>query len=204
MVAQSALYLGNNAQVMLKRLMVFFIDYETYKLYRGDILDASPSAIQFSKCLEIEIEQKLLLPFRAYFSSSPFRSEDLSNDLTDKDISKVSIFLTKPDSKAPELGTFAYFLSIVINSKTRGKTSPTIRCFKEFVNQFVNSGFILSSNFQKLIEQITTKYRNGSAHTKALPFELLEEFYNLLIGQNLDGLLIILLNSLEIQIDENN
>ena len=74
-------------------------NYETYKLYQGNILDASPSAIQFCKCIEIEIEQKLLLPFKIYYNQSSYLDQDITNDLKDKDISRVATFLTKENIK---------------------------------------------------------------------------------------------------------
>jgi hypothetical protein len=170
--------------------------YKTDKLYNGDILDSSPASIQFAKCIETEIEQKLLLPFRNYFNGSEFINFDLSNDLRDTQVSRMTNFLIKPDSKAPELGTFAFFLSTVINSKSRVKTSNTIKSYLQHILVYQNSDFLISKEFNDTLNLISTKYRNGAAHTKALPYSSLVEFYKELIGENQNGFIFRLLDSL--------
>ncbi len=171
--------------------------YEVYKMYNGDILDSTPSSIQLSKLVETEIEQKLLLPFRDFFNNSDFKNLDIQIDLNDRQVSRMTGYLTKPASKAPELGTFAYFLSIVINSKSRSETSPTIKAYKAHVSSFSNPEFLRSKEFYNILKTITTKYRNGSAHTKALPFVYLLEFYKMLIGENKNGFIFKLLDALK-------
>lgn len=172
--------------------------YNIYKTYQGDILDSAPASIQFSKLIETEIEQKLLLPFRDYFIKCDYNKTDIENDCNDSQVARMTKFLIKPKSKAPELGTFAYFLSVVINSKSRANTSPTIISYKSYLSSFKIPEFLYSEELYDKLTLITNKYRNGSAHTKALSFEYLDEFYNMLIGTNRDGLAFKLLESLEI------
>lgn len=170
--------------------------YETDRIYNGDILDSSPASIQFAKCIETEIEQKLLLPYRKYFIESDFKNLDLSNDLNDTQVSKMTNFLTKPKSKAPELGTFAFFLSNAINSRSRVKTSITIKSYLQYILFYKDSDFLKSKEFYDTLILISTKYRNGAAHTKALPYSYLLEFYEKLIGENRNGFLFILIDAL--------
>jgi hypothetical protein len=170
--------------------------YETYRLYNGNILDCSPASIQFSKLVETEIEQKLLLPFRDFFNKSEFKTQDLTSDLKDKDICRMTGFLNNPESKAPELGTFAYFLSVALNSKSRAKTSPTIKSYKEYIKSFDDSNFLLSKLLFDILTTISSEYRNGAAHTKALDYIKISKFYKMLIGDKNDGFIFTLLNSL--------
>ena len=171
--------------------------FEQFSHFEDSLLDASAPAIQFSKCIETELEQKLLLPYREYFNSSEYKSQDMQADLKDKDIVRMADFLRKPESKALEMGTFAYFLSVVINSKSRAETSLVIRSFKEFVQELEGADFLINTSFTSTLNTIISKYRNGAAHTKALPMSDVNEFYHLLLGQNKDGLLHKLISALK-------
>ncbi len=178
---------------------VFPVGLELYGInliYRNNILDSSPASIQFSKCVEIEIEQKLLLPFRELFLRD-FINTDFSSDTSDNTLSKMIKFLINPKSKAPELGSFAFFLSTVIHSKARAATSPTITAYRRHVSSFVDSEFLISKEFYNMLNLISTKYRNGSAHTKALPFDYLQEFHETLIGVERKGFFFRLLDALK-------
>lgn len=171
--------------------------YKQLKPYNENVFDATPPSIQFSKCIEIEIEQKILLPFREYFILCKYEEAEIKIDLEDSHISRMTNFLVRSNTKAPELGTFSYFISIVINSKSRADKSVTIKAYKNFVKSFCNSEFLVHPNFLASLKLITEKYRNGSAHTKALTFSYLEEFYQMLIGKNHDGFLFSLLKALK-------
>ncbi len=56
--------------------------------------------------------------------------------------------------------------------------------------------FLKSMEFCNTLILISTKYSNGAAHTKALPYSFLLEFYERLIGENQNGFLFILLDAL--------
>ncbi|MBE0655487.1 MAG: hypothetical protein IH594_16920 [Bacteroidales bacterium] len=171
-------------------------EYETDRIYNGNILDSSPASIQFAKCIETEIEQKLLLPFRNYFNSSGYGNLDHSPDLRDNMVSRMTTFLINPSSKAPELGTFAFFLSKNITHRSGTISSNTIKAYLDHIQSYQNPDFLKSNEFQQMLNLISTKYRNGAAHTKALPYSHLLEFYKKLIGVNQNGFLFTLLNAL--------
>ena len=52
-----------------------------------------------------------------------------------------------------------------------------------------------------VLNLISSKYRNGAAHTKALPYAYLDEFYELLIGINQEGFIFKLLSALRTKKD---
>ena len=144
------------------------------------LFDTSVSSVAFSKCIETEIEQKIILPFKEHFEEN-FKLGDLLFDLKDEHLKRISLYLANKSLKPPELGSFAYFIKNVIRSKKRAEISGSIKAFKSFCQTRKNPDFFLDENnlCSKLV-LISTRYRNGSAHTEILPVEKLIEFYNLL------------------------
>jgi len=190
-------YWDELSQVTRLSMMRGLEEFETDRIYNGDILDSSPASIQFAKCIETEIEQKLLLPFRNYFNSSGYGNLDPSPDLRDNMVARMITFLITPSSKAPELGTFAFFLSKNITKGSRTTSSNTVKAYLEHIQSYQNPDFLKSIEFQEMLNLITTKYRNGAAHTKALSYAHLLEFYNKLFGTDQNGFLFKLLNAMK-------
>ena len=129
------------------------------------------------------------------YSSSEYRNIDPSPDLRDTMVSRMTAFLINPSSKAPELGTFAFFLSKNITNRSRTISSNTVNAYLEHIQSYQNPDFLKSDEFQKMLNLITTKYRNGAAHTKALSYAHLLEFYNKLFGVDQNGFLFKLLTT---------
>ena len=182
--------------------------FSLYKFFKKieDISDeSSPASIEFSKCVETELAEKLLKPFKKFYNNSEFKEMDLSSDIKDRDLSSMARYIKEIDAKTPELGTFAYYLSVFIHSKKRAKNSAVLQAFKEFVSQLPRPEFVTDKNILlDTLTRITTKYRNGAAHTELLPFKVLDEFYQLLIGTGQNGFIFKMLDSLVGKTDESS
>ncbi|MBT7788627.1 MAG: hypothetical protein HN757_07085 [Calditrichaeota bacterium] len=158
--------------------------YKMFKHAQPVILDTAPASIEFAKCFEKEISSKLLQRFKEYFAHLNINEDEIDVDLKDRELSSITRYLVKSDRKPPELGTFAYFLNIVIHSKKRIKSSATVKAFVAFSQTLTNPQFILDPDkLLYFLRLITTKYRNGAAHTEPLTFKVLDEFYILLSGR---------------------
>lgn len=148
------------------------------------LLDTSIASLTYSKCVENEMVQRIVLPFKEHFENN-FKLFDVSLDLEDINLKKMTSFLIGKDITPPELGTFSYFLKNVIHSKKRANWSVSINAFKSYCQTIEDSNFILNEELlYTMLSQIAKKYRNGGAHIKVLPIEYVTEFHKILFEQN--------------------
>jgi hypothetical protein len=148
------------------------------------LLDTSIASLTYSKCVENEMVQRIVMPFKKYFENN-FNGCDMSLDLEDIHLKKMSLFLIGRDHTPPELGSFSYFLKNAINSKKRASWSVSIKAFRSFCETFESPDFVLNEELLfTMLSQIAKKYRNGGAHIKVLPLEYVTEFHNILFEQN--------------------
>ena len=164
-----------------KRFIATGFFHYHYAIRNASILfDTSNPSISFSKVIETEIEHKIIIPFREYFVSI-YSADDLTYDLHDENLKRMSLYLLNSSQKPPELGSFAYFIGNAIRSKKRAEKSGSIKAFREFCQTRKDPNFFLDENeFYDKLSLISKKYRNGSAHTEILSIGKLKDFYNLL------------------------
>ena len=160
--------------------------YENFEGARQILLDMSPISICLSKAVETVIAECILLPFRTWYNTHhQWSKKALTEDLKDKQLNRMANFVSRPESKTPELGTFLFFLGIIRNSKRRMKTSAVLQAFCEFAQELENPEFLLQKDdLTNALEIITTKYRNGAAHIEPQSFEVVHEFLIMLVGEN--------------------
>jgi hypothetical protein len=148
------------------------------------LLDTSIASLTYSKCIENEMVHRIVIPFKKFFENN-FSGCDMSLDLDDSNLNKMSLFLIGRDQTPPELGSFSYFLQNAINSKKRASWSVSIKAFKSFCETCEDPDFLLKEELLfKMLSLIAKKYRNGGAHIKVLPIEYVTEFHNILFEQN--------------------
>lgn len=149
------------------------------------LIDFSLPSIAYSKCIENEMVERIILPYKKHFETY-FADEDMSADLQDNHVKRMAGFLTGKIKIPPELGTFSYFLKTAIHSKKRAKTSVCIRSFKSYCETLKDPDFLLiEDRAYHFLNRVATKYRNGSAHIKVLPLEYLIEFHEALFEKNM-------------------
>jgi len=164
------------------------------------LFDTSLPSLAFAKCIENEVIDKIMIPFKLHFEKN-FNKEDLCFDLKDEQLKTTASFLLGNAKTPPELGTLSHFLKNAINSKKRAIDSGSIRAFKSFCSTRKNPDFFI--NEEKLCTKlflISSKYRNGGAHIKVLPLEYVIEFYTILFKE---GFIIELLESSQEKGSEN-
>ena len=144
------------------------------------LLDTSIASLTYAKCIENEMVQRIVIPFKKHFENN-FNEFDMSRELEDFNLKKMSLFLMGSNQTPPELGTFSYFLHNVITSKKRASWSVSIKAFKSFCETCKNPDFLLNKELlYTMLSQIAKKYRNGGAHIKVLPIEYVSEFHDIL------------------------
>ena len=85
------------------------------------------------------------------------------------DLGKVAKFCAGKAKTPPELGVFAWFLRTAIHSKSRRMTSVLIRTFLSLVAAMADPKWVIEPHcLLETIEQLTSKYRNPSAHTTTM------------------------------------
>ncbi|MBN1700158.1 MAG: hypothetical protein JW881_21785 [Spirochaetales bacterium] len=139
-------------------------EYISSKTEEDYSLDWSHVIIGLCKAFENELVEKIIRPFKSHC-----KSIDISNDLKDNDLSRITKYISKENTKEPELGTFAHFLQTVLNSKSRRHTSNIIKTFYDFLTDFPYSNWILDkSGLLNAINSISNNFRNKAAHIEEL------------------------------------
>ncbi|HOB71802.1 MAG TPA: hypothetical protein PKM18_08465 [bacterium] len=160
-------------------LLSGYYDAAIRKKTSSSIIDCSTITILFTKVVETEIENKIWLPYKRFFLQSAYFKQSFSQDLEDKDLNRFMRFLIDQDNKikTPELGTTKYFLNTILNSKKRAQWSLVIKSFNDFCSTLNESSQqFLKDELPAILSEITTVYRNGSAHTKPLKLETALEY----------------------------
>jgi hypothetical protein len=160
-----------------KFLMTAEYYYEVAENSKSQILDFSPSVVEYSKTIELEIERKVLLPFKSWavakIDTKKYGIKTmLAYDLKDRELQKLASFLTKPRPKPLELGSFAFVNDVISHRLTGGKNSVLVDWFDDFLSQFKNQSFFLSSAWLKGLKLLASNYRNPAAHTEYLSFNI--------------------------------
>lgn len=127
-----------------------------------DDVDWSSAVISLCKSLELELVYRLFEPMKASAGEI-----DLSTDMDQIGIDRIARFCK--GAKPPELGSMAFFLGVVQNSKRRRETSPTLKCFCSTLNRWPESYWLIANDgLPNDLKVITTSYRNKAAHTEVL------------------------------------
>lgn len=130
--------------------------------------DYAPSAVEFCKALEIELEQHLLLPFKNSGVSQ------IAKNLTKTNInSGFWEFCVK--GKSMTLGGIGFLLQIV-TSQTRTNEDELLKMFADHLMLSPRCQSILGAcGLRELLKpENVDKYRNGAAHVSVFPKERAE------------------------------
>lgn len=160
-------YLGNTVKLQAETLI--FLTTGEYLLERTPGgFDYAPSAVEFCKAIEIELEQNILLPFKLY---------------TGTNISKESL-KTKENNglwdfcfrcKSMTLGGLAFILQISA-SQSKIDKDLLLKLFADYLLKRSDCETILGiSGIRELLTPVKVdKYRNGAAHAHVFPKERAE------------------------------
>jgi hypothetical protein len=143
-------------------------------------LDWSPATIGLCKAVETEINARILIPLMAQV-----KGINLEVDIKDKDLGRVARYFAEPNTKPPEMGTFAHFLQTSINSQTRCTTSPTVGYLYKLFQLWPNSDWISSVDglYESLI-RLTQEFRNPAAHINTVTQQDYENCHEFVLGTN--------------------
>ena len=124
----------------------------------------SCAIIPLCKGFEFEIIHRIIEPLKAKSSA-----DSLKDDLADQDLGKVARFCAGKAPKPPELGVFAWFLRTAIHSKSRRESSVILRTFLALIAAMADPNWITEpKSLLATLEELTSKYRNPSAHTATM------------------------------------
>ena len=144
-------------------------------------LEWSGAVIGLCKAVEMEIVQRIVFPLSELCDPST-----LTNDLRDKDLSRVAAYCADSNRPTPELGAFSHFLKTAIHSKNRRESSRIIRTFFSLISNWHGSQWILdpSQGLHSSIVQLTRDFRNRAAHIDELDSNDYQMCRSLVIGTN--------------------
>jgi hypothetical protein len=163
-------------------------EYVAQHLTAGENLDWSAAVIGLCKALEIETVSRIIDPLRATESS------DFSEDSKDKDFGRVAKYCSGVAAAAPELGTLKHFLQTAKHSVSRQQTSALLGAVKIMVMQWPHSDWLFRDDgLPKVLDLVTTRFRNRAAHTDELTKEDYESCRQAVVGP--DGALWMLINA---------
>jgi len=98
-----------------------------------------------------------------------FELADARGDVTEQKL--IEWLLRK---KKLELGPMSY----VIKRVTEKCDTDIFTLFRENIVSLTNYEFLLSSDFQEICKEITTKFRNGGVHEKIVTYEICKEAFH--------------------------
>lgn len=152
-----------------------------FNIFKDKPLDCSASCIEYVKVVENVFVNYFLIPFKKWVNRKYKNLGDVIKK--DKDLRRLTTFLTSDKAKPLELGTFNYILGILLNERRRD-SSILLQALYIFIVTYTENPdfFLIKSSLYDSISMITKKYRNPSAHTEPLDFSILEEFRRYMIG----------------------
>ena len=158
----------NQAKYLSPISLRFFAtsEYVAGNLTKEPNLDWSPAIIGICKAFELEIIDRFLNPLKEVSRSLVFTD----TDLRDKDFGRIASFCAGKSFKHPELGVIKHFITTVVDSKERIKTSEFLRvAFKNFLLRRPNSYWLIDKNgLIASIDNLTLNFRNKAAHIDEL------------------------------------
>jgi hypothetical protein len=146
-------------------------------------LDWSPAVIGLCKAVETEIFERILRPLGTRLVGA-----SLDTDTRDKDLGRVAKFFVVPNSKPPELGSFAHFLQTSLKSESRRTTSMVVGGLYTLFASWPNSAWLANLNgLYSAVVRLTQDFRNRAAHTDSLTQTDYESCREFVLGR--EGLL---------------
>lgn len=188
-------------EMLTKEAQYFLMTAEyLYSLSKEEKIDFSLISVELSKAIEMELNDKLIVPFIEYLKRNQKTEEFLSQNIK-KTIGGRPVYYTRlaqlvddrnfPKVKNLSLGQIGALLDNSIK-EFRGTES-----FVKFIKTYLSTPdyFLEPSNLLRILEVISTKYRNPFAHVDSLDINSLEAFRLELFGGFRKGIIIQLLQA---------
>lgn len=123
-------------------------------------LEWSPAIIGLCKAVEVELVGRILKPLAALVSR-----ENLAINREEKSITRVAAYCADPTRKPPELGTFAHFLQIAIDSSRGREGSTLVSAFLRLISNWPGSQWLIHpEGLHRAVTALAVKFRNPAAH----------------------------------------
>ncbi len=180
-MAQRMLLSENRATYLSETALRFLATSECVSQTLGsrEGLDWSAAVIGLCKAVELEFVKRVIEPLKKNIVGG-----DFSEDLRDKDLSRIAKYCAEPGIAPPELGSIRHFLQTAANSKRRVDTSILLRALSTLVSRWPKSSWLFSQDGAlTALETLTTKFRNRAAHTDELNKSDYDECRNHVLGE---------------------
>lgn len=163
-------------------LLTGLISYEEYDAAETMLLDSSPGIVVLAKALELEVNRRLLIPFRQWLSQQGYTPR-ARGDL------KLFASASAPDSpRFLELGRFGFYLRAIAEDR-RGSAQPISQAFTTFCQEELADPIFVLEELPDFLLKVAQSYRNPAAHAQLVGFSDFREFLELLLVDNGSGLL---------------
>ena len=179
--AADRLRLASNPLDALTPLALRFLgtaDFVARGLDQRPGLDWSPAVIGFCKAVEVEVVERLVEPMKRVVAS-----QDLREDVRDRDLGRVARYCAGGTTKPPEIGVVRHFLHTAANSKSRAESSRILQALKVVSANWPGTAWLLATDgLLGQLADLTTSYRNRAAHTGDLSRVDFDECRTLVVG----------------------
>lgn len=190
-----------NWEMLTKDTRHFLLTAEfLYSLSRQQEIDFGLISVELSKAIEVEVNNKLVNQFCRYLKKNgkeeQFTKENLKKTSNGKPIYYTKLAYLVDDTNYPEIKNLSLGqIKILLEDSIKGYIGTNV--FKEFIKTHLNKPdyFLNPKCFPKILETISTKYRNPFAHSNSLNIEALESFRSELFQGFNGGIIVQFLNA---------
>jgi len=160
--------------------------FDTFEVLSQSLLDMSPASVALAKAFETTLAERILHPFRRWFHSSPALSgRPLADDKRNDQRRALARFLSDATAKPLEMGTLAFTLRLLVDNPGLSTQSVALGALNAYIHTLATPEYFLNRDALLAdLNIITTRYRNGAAHTDLQPLSVVEEFMEFLLGSH--------------------
>jgi SAM-dependent methyltransferase len=145
----------------------------------SDETDYSPFIIQYCRALENEILKKLFEAYHIYLTEENVNRKALVlKDLKSENTSFFAKFIER-DKRDYTLGNMNMIMSFLKEGGKTLRSSPLLQNFREFTLRYFEEK-VIQKEFLSTIDNITSNYRNKSAHPYILKLDVAKECQKLI------------------------
>jgi hypothetical protein len=156
--------------------------YEEYDAINSMLLDSSPGIVALASALELEMNRRVLIPFREWAAFRAYAPEATG-------ALKPFALAAAPDAvQSIELGRFGFFLRTI--SEDQGASAQAFsQAFTAFCEEELTDPIFVLDQLPDLLLHVARNFRNPAAHTQLIGFAKFREFLEILLNRSGSGLL---------------
>lgn len=156
--------------------------YEQYDATDSYLLDSSPGIVALAAALELEVNRRLLNPFRQWLSRQGYTPSARG------DLRPFALAAASGSSRVVELGRFGFYLRAI--AEDRGSSAqPISQAFIAFCQTQLTDPMFVLDELPETLLIVAQRFRNPAAHTQLIRFSQFKEFVKFLLAGDGSGLL---------------